>query len=125
MKYFSTYFWSCLLLFTTNQLLEKAGVFIPFVHSYLDDILTPGIVLGFALAFQQQLTYRNKDYLFSIGHIVFFVAWYSLLFELVFPYFDPRHHADALDIVAYTLGGALFLYWGNRGVERMWVVSKI
>ena len=114
MKYFSAYFWICLTIFTLNQLVEKAGIFIPYVHSYLDDTLAPGIVMGFALAFQQQLTFRNKSYVFSIGHIIFFVVWYALLFELVFPYFDPRHYADVMDVVAYALGGMLFYKTGNR-----------
>ncbi len=124
MKYFSAYFWICLTLFTLNQLVEKAGIFIPYVHSYLDDTLAPGIVLGFALAFQQQLTFRNKSYVFSMGHVVFFVVWYALLFEVVFPYFDPRHHADILDVAAYSLGAILYYYLGNRSSSGFLSLQK-
>ncbi len=119
MRYFSTYFWICLILFTINQFVEKAGIFIPYIHSYLDDTLAPGIVLGFALAFQQQLTFRAKAYIFSIGHILFFVVWYALLFEIVFPYFDPRHHADIMDVFAYSIGGFLFYKLGNLTTAKL------
>ena len=114
MQFFSAYFWICLFLFTINQFVEKAGIFIPYIHSYLDDTLAPGIVLGFALTFQQQLTFRDKTYVFSIGHVIFFVIWYALLFEVVFPYFDTRHHADVMDVVAYGIGGWLFYRYGNN-----------
>ncbi len=119
MKYFSTYFWLCLTIFTINQLVEKAGIVIPFVHSYLDDLLAPGIVLGFTLAFQQQLTFRDKSYVFSVWHIVFFVLWYALLFEVVFPYFDQRHHADIWDVLAYSTGGCLYYYLGNKAALKL------
>lgn len=114
MKFFSKYFWICLGLFTLNQLVEKAGIHLPFIHSYLDDLLAPGIVLGFALAFQQQLTFRNSSYRFGWGHALVFVVWYSLLFEVVFPSYDPRHHADIWDVVAYSVGTLVFMKWGNQ-----------
>lgn len=125
MKYFSSYFWFSLITFTINQLIEKLGVVIPIIHSYLDDLLCPGIVLGFALAFQQQLTFRNKDYTFSKWHAIVFVVWYSFLFELLFPYFDKRHHSDFLDIIAYTIGSFAFMKLGNKGSNDLFSFSKV
>lgn len=119
MRFFSLYFWFSFSLFTINQLVEKAGIVIPYVHSYLDDLLAPGIVLGFALAFQQQFTFRSKTYILAKGHVIFFVFWYALLFEVVFPYFDARHHADPLDVVAYTVGGILYFKLGNLKVKKL------
>ncbi len=119
MRVFTTYFWFCFLLFCVNQFIEKLGVIIPFVHSYLDDFLSAGIVLGFALAIQQQLTFRNKMYIFTFWHVLFYVLWYSLLFELWFPTFDSRHYADAYDVVAYAAGGFCFYQLGNKPVKSL------
>lgn len=124
MRFFSTYFWFCFLFFCVNQLVEKLGIVIPFVHSYLDDLLSGGIVLGFTLAVQQQLTYRKAAYTFTKWHSVVFVVWYSLLFELWFPLSDSRHYADAWDIVAYATGGFCFHYLGNRQVKNLILPKK-
>ncbi len=114
MKYFSNYFWFCSILFSLNQLIEAIGYSIPWVHSYLDDLLCPGIVLGFALFFQQQFTFRDATYRLAWGHIVFFVLWYSLLFEVLFPMWDARHHSDVWDVLAYGVGSVLFMKLGNK-----------
>ncbi len=128
MKYFSRYFWFCLSLFVFNQGLEKAGIFIPFVHSYLDDLLCPGIVLGFALSFQQQITYRSALYRFSKWYALIFVLWYSLLFEIVFPSFDSRHHSDVWDVLAYSIGTIGFMNWGNASAPQLfqlyWIKTR-
>ncbi len=118
---FSYYFWLCSVVFIINQLVEKLGLFIPFVHSYLDDIVCPGIVLGFALFVQQHFTYRVANYRLPLSHILFFVVWYSFLFELLFPLWDNRHHADALDILAYGGGAFWFYYFGNKEVKHLWL----
>lgn len=114
MKYFSRLFWVCLGLFTANQMLEKMGVFIPYLHSYFDDFLCPAIVLGFTLSFQQQLSFRNPGYTFSYWHVIVFVVWYFVLFEGIFPAFDSRHYSDPLDLLAYAAGGILFYNAGNN-----------
>ena len=116
--YFSKYFWICSILFLVNQVVEGAGVIIPYVHAYLDDLLCPGIVMGIALFVQQQLSFRNLLYTFSYKHLIFFVLWYSLLFEVVFPAFDTRHFADLVDVVAYTAGSFGFYRWGNNPAFR-------
>ncbi len=113
MRYLSSIFWISLLLFTVNQILESIGIFIPIVHSYLDDVLCSPIVLGFALFVQQQFTYRNSNYVLSRGMIVLFVLWYALIFEVLLPNYSSRYHADGWDVVAYAIGAYMFFKWGN------------
>ena len=125
MRYFSAYFWFCSILFTINQVVERFGYPIPWVHAYLDDLLCPGIVLGFALFFQQQFTFRNPAYRFSAGHALFFVTWYSLLFEVLFPIWDQRHFSDPWDVVAYGVGTFFFMRWGNLKGKALAVYSLL
>jgi len=101
------WFW-CSAIFILNQFLEAGGVFIPYVHSYLDDILAIPIVLGFTLAFQQQFTYRNPKYTFSIWHSLIFLLGLSWYFEWYLPSVYNHHYRDPWDIVAYAAGAVFF-----------------
>ena len=101
------------LIFVVNQLLERSGVFIPFVHSYLDDVLAIPIVLGFTLLFQQQITYRNSQYKFGLAHIIFMIVLLSVYFEWYLPSRYDHHYADVWDILAYVVGGFFYFRWMN------------
>lgn len=119
MRYTSPIFLLSSFLFVLNQLVERLGIHIPWVHAYLDDILCPSIVLGLTLFIQQQLTFRRASYVFSVRLLVGFVIWYSILFEVIFPMKDPRHFSDPWDIAAYAAGTLLFYKFGNRPAEGL------
>ena len=116
MKWFSSLFWYSLVLFLVNQFIELQGVFIPFIHSYLDDFLCPPIVLGFTLFVQQQLTYRNPNYRLGAMMILFFAIWYSFIFEVLLPLASTKYHSDFFDVLAYLLGSFIFFKFGNKPV---------
>lgn len=112
-RWFSPYFWFCLSLFTANQLLERFYK-IPILYSYLDDLMAPGIVLGFALFFFQKVFPADPTYRLDAFMLISFLVLYAILFEVVFPYTDPRHTSDYWDILAYGIGTLAFRIWGNR-----------
>ncbi|WP_417588351.1 hypothetical protein [Owenweeksia hongkongensis] len=118
MTYFSKIFWVSLFTFVLNQIIEVSGIFIPYVHSYLDDVLCSPIVLGFGLFVQQQFTYRNLQYTLTIPMIILFVAWYALIFEVFLPYSSSSFHADWLDVLAYAFGALLFWRFGNNPASK-------
>lgn len=110
---FSRLFWISSILFSLHQIVEKWWS-IPWVHAYLDDILAPCIVLGLALAFFQNVFPADPDFRIPKYWILIFIIWYALLFEWYFPSIDSRHFSDPYDILAYTVGGILFAWLGNR-----------
>jgi hypothetical protein len=112
-SWFSNYFWFSFLLFTANQILERFYK-IPWLYSYLDDLLAPGIVLGFSLFFFQKVFPADKEFRLDDKLLISFLVLYSLLFELIFPWTDPRHTADYWDILAYAIGTLAFRFLGNR-----------
>ena len=124
MKYFSKIFWISLFTFVLNQIIETNAIFIPYVHSYLDDVLCSPIVLGFALYVQQQFTYRNNRYVLSRGMILLFVLWYSLIFEVLLPMTSSSFHADLFDVFAYSLGAYIFYKRGNKPVSKLLFPKK-
>jgi hypothetical protein len=116
-KAFSKLFWISSILFTLHQLIELRWS-IPFIHAYLDDFLAPSIVLGLALSFFQNIFPADPNFKLSTLMVFGFVLWYALLFEWVFPSYDERHFADLWDVLAYFLGGLLFLKWGNEPLPK-------
>lgn len=110
---FSPFSLFCLLLFTFNQWIERWQA-LPFAHAYLDDLLAPGVVLGIALSFIRYPVLKDPDFQMPLSSILLFLIIYSLLFEVIFPLNDPRHHSDPFDIFAYALGSWLFFKFGNK-----------
>jgi hypothetical protein len=121
-KLLPPYWLAAFLLFSANQLLEYAGVFIPFVHSYLDDLLAVPIVLGFVLCIQQQFTYRNPAYTLSVYHLIVFVVGLSWYFEWYLPARYSYHYQDIFDIFAYAIGGMFF--WYKMNVPNSFMIYK-
>jgi hypothetical protein len=112
MRQFTVLFWLCLGLFVINQVVEKF-VHLPIIHAYLDDVLTAPIVLGICLWVFQKIL-NDEDYTFPVSYILFFLFWYSLFFELIYPSYDARHYQDLWDILAYAIGCFLFYKLGNK-----------
>jgi hypothetical protein len=105
-------------LFLANQMLEFFGVFIPFVHSYLDDLLVMPIFLALGLTGMRGI-YRNPNGVLKVSHILVATLWISFLFEYWFPSYKANHYADAWDVLAYFSGSLLFYF---VGVPNQWVV---
>ena len=102
----------CLFLAIVNQILEKGfGIFIPVVHSYLDDVLCFPIVLTLGLA-----VYRlgDLDYRLTIWHMIPVFLVYAVYFEFYLPSISPNSTSDPLDLFAYLLGLIVFGYFINR-----------
>jgi hypothetical protein len=115
-KWFSNYFWFSFLVFSANQVFERFYK-IPWLYSYLDDLLAPGIVLGFTLFFFQKVFPGDPTFKLDNKLLFSFLVLYSLLFELIFPWTDSRHTADYWDIVAYGVGTLVFRFLGNRTLK--------
>lgn len=105
-------FISCVALAILNQIIEKGfGVYIPIVHSYLDDFLCFPIVLTLGLA-----VYRTAfpNYRLNALHFVSVFVIYALYFELYLPSVSTSATSDWFDLVAYAAGMTLFGHFINR-----------
>ncbi len=104
-------FLCCVILAIINQTLEKGfGVFIPLVHSYLDDLLCLPIVLTLGLS-----VYRIvwPNYKLRLWHMIPVLVVYSIYFEWHLPQFSSGYTSDIFDVLAYTVGLTLFSYFIN------------
>lgn len=108
----SHFFYLCLLLFLSNQLIEKMGIKIPFLYSYLDDLVAIPCTLGITLAIQRVFVFRSYAYNLKPWHVIYTVVFFSLYFEGYLPEVSSKHTRDFWDILCYALGGIAFYLWG-------------
>ena len=105
-------FLTSVVLASVNQLLEKGfGVFLPVVHSYLDDLLCFPIVLTLGLAMYRLF---KPSYELSVWHIWPTVIIYSVYFEWYLPQTSTVYTADVMDLLMYVLGAMIFQRFINR-----------
>jgi hypothetical protein len=77
-----------------------------FISNYLDDILLIPIVLGFGIWVQQKFVLPT--FVFSKKQIISTWIAFSIIFEIIFPYFIKEFTSDLFDLFAYGLGGLIF-----------------
>ncbi len=108
-------FWGSCVLFLTHQLIQKGlDIHIPFVHSYLDDLLVMPIILTLILVERRRLYSWGEKFVFSFPETIGLVVAFSLIFELLFPYFSFKFTFDWWDFLAYAIGGVIFYRYLNR-----------
>lgn len=113
----------CLLFFGANQLLELNKVYIWPLHTHLDDLLALPIILTVALAVERAY-FRAPRFILPLRFSLLALLLFSVVFELVLPLFSPKHTADALDVVAYAIGGAVFHKVLNRPQKKTRELAK-
>lgn len=103
------------VLFVLNQIIEYLGIFIPFIHSYLDDLLFMPIVLTLSLLLQRIIL--GWKYRLSTIHLLFSFVYVSVVMEVVLPLIYSRFIADPFDVLMYGSGIILFQMLLNRPAD--------
>ena len=107
-----------------NRLLGFYGVHVPFIHSYLDDVLVLPIVLGIMLLLFRKYIVLDEHYQFPFMYVIASVMLYASVFEYYLPKHSVRFTSDPLDIAAYALGGLFFFFFMNGNAELETQVQK-
>ena len=116
----SAVFWACLLLYAGFRLWQKLfPATVPgMLQNYLADFLCLPIILTLAVLLQRYVVLRNPFYILNKAQVLFTVIYFSVLFELVFPYFFARYTADFWDVLAYAAGGWVYWYFIHPSAVR-------
>jgi len=105
---------SC-LLFWVNQYIERVqGIYIPYVHAYLDDLLAMPVVLGITLQAFRWFHPLKEKFVFSKTHVIIAVVYFSLIFEVILPMKSDTYTRDWWDVLCYAIGAVAFYYWINK-----------
>tara|TARA_R110002050_G_scaffold24128_1_gene64461 strand:+ start:1664 stop:2041 length:378 start_codon:yes stop_codon:yes gene_type:complete len=115
------YFWTPCILFWANQYLEKIqGLFLPFLHSYLDDLLAIPVVLGITLQIFRWIYAKNKQMVFCRKQVIIGLLYFGFLFEGLLPAWSSTYVRDPFDLVCYGIGAIYFWFFINdRGREKL------
>ncbi|MBS9524373.1 magnesium citrate secondary transporter [Litoribacter ruber] len=114
------FFIVCCILFWVNQYLEKVqGIFIPYVHAYLDDLLAMPVVLGLTLQAFRWFHSLKAKFVFTKTQIAVAVLYFSLIFEVILPMRSEVYTRDWWDVLMYAIGAVGFYFWINRGNKEI------
>ena|ERR1700733_2992492 len=91
-------------------ILRKTGHPLPYLNGYLTDAFAIPVIANLGLWFQRVFIYKTNYYVLSAWHVVFIVAYVSLVFEGILPWFSVKYTADWIDVLLYCVGG-VFFYW--------------
>ena len=104
--------WGLLVIFLLHLFWERGMDFhVPFLDNHLDAFVSVPILLGLQLMEHRRWFGTRR---FTVLHIVVATSLFAIVFEYLFPLFEPRFTADWWDIVAYGLGAAWFGLLINR-----------
>lgn len=116
----------CILLFLMHQYVQKVLLIsLPFVDSYLDDVLCVPIFLS-VLLLERRFLLKNPNYTFSIFEIGVYVLVMGCVFEFGFPRWSAAFTQDYWDFLAYGVGGVLF-YWStlkSKISDCLWTTTE-
>ncbi|AEL25435.1 hypothetical protein Cycma_1681 [Cyclobacterium marinum DSM 745] len=114
------FFWIPCILFWANQYLEKIkGLFLPFLHSYLDDLLAIPVVLGITLQAFRWMHQDHQQMIFTKKQIIIGLIYFGLLFEGLLPAWSLVYVRDPMDLVCYSIGAIYFWFFINKkGVDN-------
>lgn len=103
------YFLTACVLFWINQAVERLlGIYIPFIHAYLDDLLAMPVVLGLTMQVFRWIHPLKNRFYFSKMQLTVGWLYFSFLFEVLLPRWSDIYTADIWDVVCYGVGTIIF-----------------
>ncbi len=102
-------FWTFSLVSLLVFFMNKAGYIFPdLIQFYLNDLLIVPMVATLARWFMRWVL-QKSDLTLVLWQVIFIVAAFSIVFEMVLPFWMKRYTSDPVDIGMYAIGG--LFYW--------------
>lgn len=102
-----------LVVFTSRKLHHPLP---PFINGYIDDAFAIPVIANLMLCFQRVFIIKNNYYTLSIWHVVFIIAYVTLVFEVLLPLFSKTYTGDWIDALLYVFGGVFFYRVMNKAI---------
>lgn len=105
----SKLFWSFSLVGLFVYSMNKAGYVFPDpIQFYLNDLLVIPIVATLGMWLMRAVL-QQRDLILVRWQVIFTVAAFSIVFEMILPFLMKRYTADPIDVLIYLIGG--LFYW--------------
>jgi hypothetical protein len=101
-------------LYALNRWGISPHVHSPFLRFHFNDLLLIPCALPPLLSFQHWVGLRKSDAAPTPKEIIFYLAIWSILFEVIGPHIMRRATGDPWDVAAYAAGALFATYWWNR-----------
>ncbi|HEY4198420.1 MAG TPA: hypothetical protein VGM63_22925 [Mucilaginibacter sp.] len=87
---------------------RKLGHPLPFINGYINDAVAIPVIANLSLWFQRVFVIRSDYYVLARWHVLFIIAYVTLVFEVLLPVFSKTYTADWVDALLYMAGGWFF-----------------
>lgn len=114
----STYFLSCLVIYTFIQIARKAEwLNSGFLNDHLTDLMCMPIILTILLTIVRYIK-RNQVLVLPWYGVLIVTIYWSVYFEWYLPTNSNSHTADMMDVVMYAIGSASFFIWQLASIKK-------
>jgi hypothetical protein len=106
------------LIWLIVQTARKMGYPLPLINGYIDDAIAIPIIANLGLWFQRVFIFKTNYYVLSPWHIIFIVAYVTLIFEILLPLYSKTYTADWIDVLLYMISGLFFFKVLNKPIMQ-------
>jgi hypothetical protein len=96
--------------------MRKLGYPLPLINGYIDDVIAIPVIANLGLWFKRVFIIKTNYYVLSPWHIIFIVAYVTLIFEILLPLYSKTYTADWVDVLSYLIGGLFFFKVLNKPI---------
>lgn len=104
--------------YALNQIWLKPHWRAPFLHNYFNDLFLIPCALPPVLFLHRWLGIRSVNAFPGLFEVVFHLAVWSIVVEILGARWVKTSTADPLDILAYTAGGVGAMLWWRRCARK-------
>lgn len=107
-----------------NRWLLKPRLPWPFLHEHFNDLLLIPAALPLVLWLQRVLGLRRHDHAPSWAETGLHLTVWSVICEVIGPFWLRHGTADRWDVVVYAVGGVAACLWWNRPTQPVCTCSS-
>lgn len=85
-----------------------------FVNSYLADLVAMPVYFSLVVLIRRYVLLRLRNYRLRLKDIIGGTLYVGIIFEILLPLYSPRFTMDLFDLVAYSIGSALYFFIQKR-----------
>jgi hypothetical protein len=97
--------------------LQKAGIHIPWVHAWWDDLICLPIVLHLIKGIFRTFHPLGKRFVLDRTMIILALVWISIAFEFLLPLYSEQYISDPIDVLCYTTGAWVYFRYLNTPIS--------
>ncbi|MCC5932375.1 MAG: hypothetical protein JJU28_24230 [Cyclobacteriaceae bacterium] len=112
--YAQPWFLLACMSFWLQFFLQKAGIHIPWIHAWWDDLICLPVVMHLITGIFRAFHPQGKTFVLDRTMIVMTFIWISIVFEFLLPMYSEQYVSDPIDILCYATGGWIYFRYLNN-----------